>query len=150
MKLHLGVLDVPYAGEVRAPGSKAASGTQTTGDVATWLENKYHPMEHFWQIHGQQVADDVAGGLAGALESMLMGAPATLDPFGTAMSKTEERFKDMLSTGELERIGYPGLPTEAAKKRRSLRFKSKKKKTARPSLIDTGLYQASFKSWIDQ
>jgi hypothetical protein len=138
VKLHLGVAEIPY------------EDGKTTGDVAEYLENKYHPMEIFWQLHGQEVADDMAGGLAGSLESLMMGAPPTHDPFGTAMSRTEERFKSMISSGELERLGYPGLPTEAAKKRRSLRFKAKKKSGPRPSLVDTGLYQASFKSWVDK
>lgn len=137
MKLHLGVADVPY------------DDGKTTGDVAGYLENRYHPYEHFWQLHGQEVADDMADGLAGSLESILMGAPSTHDPFATAMSKTEKRFKDMISTGELERLGYPGLPTEAAKKGRSLRKKSKRGER-RVSLRDTGLYMASFKSWIDK
>lgn len=137
VKLILGVIDQPY------------EEGKTTGDVAVYLENKYHPMEIFFQLHGQEVADDLSNSLAGALESLMMGAPARIDPTGGAMSKTEERFKNMLSSGELETLGYPGLPTDAAKKRRSLRFKSKKKKTARPSLVDTSLYMNSFKSWID-
>lgn len=136
--LHLGVIDLPYSDK---------SGV-TTGQVAEWLEDKYHPMELYYELHQQEVADDLAQSALGALESLLMGAPADLDPFGTGTGKIEKGFKHFLDAKEMEALGYPGVPTQAALKGVNHRLK-KKRGPRRPSFIDTGLYQSSFKSWVD-
>ena len=150
MILHLGVIDVPYA--QAPPGGrrrkKVATGTQTTGDVAGWLENRYHVIEHFFELHQEDIAGDLEGSLSGALESLLIGAPASLDAFGAATSEIENRFKKFLTDREIETIGYPGVPTKAAQKGVNRRLKTKKG-PPRPSFVDTGLFMASFKSWID-
>ena len=140
LTLHLGVLDVPY--------SHSPEGT-TTGDVAEILEAKYHPMEAFVELHLSEIAEDLAQGFQGTLESILMGAPPPSDPFATGTGKIEDRFKQFLSLGEMEALGYPGVPTKAAIERRSSRFKTKRGPAQRPSFIETGQYQASFKAWID-
>jgi hypothetical protein len=148
LTLHLGAVELPYSAE-RPADSKASSGTQTTGDVAGWLEGRYHVMEHFAQLHGQEIADAAASGLAGALENMMMGGPPPADILGSGAGVIEEQFRRMLDTAELEKLGYPGIPTEAAKKRRSSRFKAKKNPRGRPSFVDTGLYSKSFKAWTE-
>lgn len=163
LTLHLGVIDIPYVEPPSAPKRVAKAGRRprphksqsakygnlTTGDVAGFLENRYHVMELFWQLHEQEVADDFANSLSGALETFLMGGPANIDVMGTATSKLEDRFKQMLSQRELDNLGYPGIPTEAAQAGVSHRFKDPyKKRPPRPSFIDTGLYQASFKAWV--
>lgn len=141
MKLHLGVIDIPY--------DHTDKGT-TTGDVAEILEAKYHPMEIFYALHQQQIADDVAGGVEGVLETLMMtGKVQDLEvALQGACSKIDERFKDFLSNKEMESIGVPGVPTKAALAGKTSR-KKRKKGSPRPSFIDTGLYQASFKSWVD-
>lgn len=145
MILHLGVFDVPYA---RA-GRKGSAGSQTTGDVAQWLENRYHVMEVFFRENEEEIASAMEGSVSAALESALMGGTA-LDPLGAATSKIEDRFKTFLSTGEMERLGYPGVPTEAARRGVNHRLKNPGRlRAARPSFIDTGLYQASFHAWGD-
>jgi len=153
--LHLGVNDIPYnepppSGKRRR--KKIAAGTQTTGDVAEILEAKYHIFENFWELHKENIAGDLEDGLAGALESLLMGAPTSLDVFGSATSKIGDRFKKFLSEGEMEKIGYPGVPTQAALDRRSGKKRSARFKRARPgtgvSFIDSGLYSASSLAWI--
>lgn len=170
MILNLGVIDIPYVDAPAAgsgkkppknPGRKvrprphksheAKYRSVTTGDVAQWLENQYHPMEHFFELHGDEIADDFANSLAGAIETFFMGGPANLDVYGGATSKIEDRFKQMLSNRELDSLGYPGIPTAAAQAGVSHRHKSgyTKGKVPRPSFIDTGLYQASFKAWIE-
>ena len=108
-------------------------------------------MQHFWQIHGQEVADDLAESLSGSIETFLMGGPISLDPTGTATSKIEDRFKQMLSMRELDAIGYPGIPTAAAQAGVSHRFKSgfNKNKAPRPSFVDTGLFSSSFRAWVE-
>ena len=123
----------------------------TTGDVAEILEAKYHVMEIYFSLHEAQIAADLEDSLSGALETLLMGGPAQTHGYEGALSKIEDGFKQMLSQRELDGLGYPGIPTKAAQMGVSHRFKSgyTKNRTPRPSLIDTGLYQASFKSWIE-
>lgn len=139
LTLHLGVVDVPY---VDAQGV-------TTGDVANILEAKYHVVETFYERHQAEVAADLENGLAGALESLMMGAPVSLDPFAAGLQQTEHRFREFLSSREMERLGLPGVPTRAALEGVSHRFKSGKKGKRRPSFIDTGQYQASFAAWVN-
>jgi hypothetical protein len=153
MILHLGVVDVPYVQALSRRQKKARAGTVTTGDVATWLENRYGVMETFFASRGEQIADDLAGALGGTLESFMMGAPPSIDPFGSATSSIEDQFKQFLATGEMEMLGVAGVPTQAALERRAGRRRSGRMKRRRAgtgvSFIDTGLYQSSFKAWID-
>jgi len=135
--IHLGVSDIPYA-----------EGTQTTGDVAEILEDKYHVMQVFYEQHKEDVAADLESSLAGQLENMMAGAPPPNKPFGSAESAIEDRFHRFLSEGEIEKLGYPGIPTQAALSGVNHRLKSKKG-SRRPSFIDTSLYLNSFVAWID-
>jgi hypothetical protein len=150
LTLHLGVIDVPYS-EFRVGRRRPLkNSSKTTGDVAEILEDKYHVMEIFAAENEQFIADALADGLEGALESLLMGAPPSLDPFGTGTSKIDGRFKEFLSLQEIEKLGYPGVPTQAALRGVNHRLKRPylRSNPRRPSFIDTGLYQASEKSWV--
>lgn len=152
--LHLGVIDIPYANAPKKNRRRSGSpGTQTTGDVAGWLEDRYHVMEVFFEEKKDLIAEDLEGSLQGALESVLMGAGniGNLDPVGTAMTDIEDRFKTFLSSQEIEKIGIAGVPTQAALDGVNHRLKHpyKKSNPRRPSFIDTGLYESSFKAWID-
>jgi hypothetical protein len=153
MILHLGVVDIPYAQAPKRHQRKAGTGgTQTTGDVAGWLENRYHVMEIFAEEKGDKIAAALEDSLAGALESAFMGAANmnNYDPTGKAMTDIEDAFKVFLSSQEIEKLGYPGVPTQAAQDGVNRRLKHPyQKRAARPSFIDTGLYQSSFKAWID-
>lgn len=155
LTLHLGVVDVPY---VKAPSPrqrKATASTVTTGQVAEWLENKYHIMEIFGTVHGQDIADDIGNSLAGAMESIEMGAPTTINPFGAAEAKITQRMQDFLSNNEMAKLGYPGVPTQASIDRAMGRKVSARRKRVRSSnaqpvsFIDSGLYQSSERAWID-
>ena len=138
--LHLGVIDQPYQ-----------TGRESTGDVAEILEAKYEVMGHFVKKHEQDIANDLENSLEGALENVLLGGPPSSDPFAAATSAIDNRFKKFLSLKEMDALGVPGVPTQASLAGYSKRFKQKQKKGRgpRPSFIDTGLYQASFKSWVD-
>jgi hypothetical protein len=146
--LHFGVIDIPY---VRAPNKrqrKSRAGTVTTGQVAGWLEDDYHVMEIFFELHKADiVAPALEEGLRDTLESLLMGAPSTIDPFGASMSVIESGFRKFLDKREMEGLGIPGVPTQAALQGKSKRFK-RNRGPRRPSFIDSGLYQANFKSWV--
>jgi hypothetical protein len=153
--LHLGVDDIPYVNAPSPGQNKVTAGTVTTGDVAGWLEDKYHVMEIFALEHEADIAADLEHGLAGALESLLMGAPPSLDAFGAGTSRVEERMKEFISNGEMDALGYPGVPTQAAIDRaagnkRSARMTRARKSNAKAvSFYDTGLYQSSMKAWVD-
>ncbi len=151
--LHLGVIDIPYAQAPRKYQRRAgAGGTQTTGDVAGWLETRYGVMEAFFKDKEDLIAADLEGSLAGALESVMMGGGNfnKLDATGAAMASIEDRFKKFLYLREVEQVGIPGVPTQAAQRGVNHRLKRPyAKRDARPSFIDTGLYESSFKAWID-
>ena len=149
MLLHLGVLDVPYNQVPSKRQRKARAGTVTTGDVAGWLENRYHIMEIYFEQHKEDVAKSLENSIAGALESFLMGAPVTLDALGPATSEIEDGFKQFLAQGEMEKIGFPGVPTAAALAGINHRFKNPRTGRRRVSFVDTGLFLASFRAWID-
>lgn len=147
--LHLGVLDVPYNAP-RGKRQKRSSANTTTGDVAEILEARYHIMEVFYEAHKADIAAAMESSAAGALENLLLGAPSNVSPFGSASGQVEMLFKKFLESREMETLGVPGVPTQAALEGRSSRFKKGKNKAGRrPSFIDTGLYESTFKAWFD-
>lgn len=151
--LHLGVIDIPYANAPKKHQRRSGTaGTQTTGDVAGWLEDRYHVMEIFFEENKDQIVGFLEEGITGSMESVLMGAAnfSSLDPTGKAMSEIEDRFKQFLAMKEIEGLGIPGVPTGAAQRGVNHRMKRPYVRRApRPSFIDTGLYQSSFKAWMD-
>ena len=169
--LHLGVIDVAYGwaappGETtvqaglrvkrrkkkrtRARSLFGLTSAITTGDVATILEDKYHLMESFYQVHEKDIGNLIVQAVAGRLENIQLGAPTGSDAFGTATNQIEDMFKKFLSTREVEHLGIPGVPTKAAQEGVSHRFLHPyAKRGERPSFIDTSLYVSSFKSWVD-
>lgn len=148
--LNLGVIDVPYA--ERPSGRRRrrkGGGGKTTGDVAEILEARYHVMEHFWEIFQRDNVQDIEESLQAAIENLFAGGPVNITGFEGSLSKMEDRFKQMLSLRVLDTLGFPGIPTEAALRGVNHRLKRPyKRRAARPSFIDTGLYQSSFKTWV--
>lgn len=150
------MIDIPYVNEEtpverrkRLKKQESKSGDQiTTGDVADILEAKYHPYTVFWDNHGQECADKMTEGLVGAMENLLTGAPLNVSPFAEAENFIDSKFKDFITTGEMETLGIEGIPTQAAIDRKSERFKSGKAKNNRPSLVNTGLWVDSTKTQI--
>ena len=164
--LNLGVIDVPYTVEVpqkvrravhrvargdgkdRAPKTHTAApaGGETTGDVASILEAEYGVMAFFWERHGQEIADLAVSSMAGAAETVMMGGVQPDDLFVSLYPKIEKMFRDFLDAMEMD--GQPGVPTQAALEGVNHRLKLKRG-DPRPSFIDTGIYQASFKAWLE-
>jgi hypothetical protein len=168
MKLHLGVIEVPYvAASYTKPPKKAtkealgaarrgraekpagASQARTTGDVAEILEDRYHVMQTFYETVGEAaIVKAIEHSFQVAVENIFMGAPASAQPEAQAMSEIEAAFKHFLSQQEMD--GKPGVPTQAALAGVSHRFKRPyDKRPPRPSFIDTGLYQANFHAWAE-
>lgn len=164
--LHLGVIDIPYSDKQAAtvvqhweamkrgkPLTKsAARASVTTGDVAQFLEDRYHVMEVFYEEHQAYILAMVEMSVKAAIERLRKtNQPETIDPFGAAISEIENRFKRFLSLGYVENVGIPGVPTKAALKGVSHRRKHPyaKSNPRRPSFIDTGIYENSFKAWVE-
>lgn len=139
MRLHLGVVEMPYAD---VTDSKA-----TTGDVAEILEAKYHIMQIFVERYEQEIADALANSVAGAIENMLLGAPPTNNPFGSAENDIRALFVMFLDKEEL--AGIKGVPTKAALDGVNSRLK-RRRGARRPSFIDTGLYRTAFMAWMEE
>lgn len=140
LTLHLGVVDLPYE-----YGKEA----RTTGDVAEILEAKYGVMETFYERHEEEITQAIENGLAGSLESILSGAPIRNDLFASSEAKIEQSFRKFLDTKEMDGLA-PGVPTQAATRGVNHRLKRPyRRRSSRPSFIDTGLYESSFKAWID-
>lgn len=135
MKLHLGVIDVPY------PEEKA-----TTGEVAEILEAHYGVMRVFVEEYEDSITQEVEEKMLGLIQNIKLGAP--LHEGDIDFPGIERNFREYLDRSEWEKIS--GHPTKA-----SILGKSKRKKgltygVKRPSFIDTGLYQKSFRSWTEK
>jgi hypothetical protein len=146
-KLYLGVMDIPYKED-----------SQTTGEVAEILEKRYGVMNAYFDSHKLGIAKSMEDSVANALETLMLGGPTDASPFASAESFIDADFRQFLSSSEIEKLGIPGVPTQAALDGVSHRFKNprykvtkgkKVKRPRRPSFIDTGLYQASMKAWFD-
>lgn len=119
----------------------------STGDVAEYLEKKYQVQERFWHLHEDQFADDLAESVGGAVENILAGAPVG-DPYAQALGDIEGQWSLFITHEDITVTGAPGVPTQAALDGVSHRLKGKKG-ARRPSFRDTGLYQASFRAWVE-
>ena len=148
MILNLGVVDQPY----RANGSRKPSTRIlgiTTGQVAKILEDRYGIMEAYYERHGREIAKSFSNSLSGGIESLLAGH--RVDPFGKAMQEIRQGFRDFIMKQEIESMGLRGVQTKAALKgiNHRLRHPYRKSNPRRPSFVDTGLYVASFRAWME-
>ncbi len=145
-KLMLGVIDVIYDD----PDTKKVT---TTGEVAGHLENKYHPMRVFIEEHWDDISELVVSAFETEVESIAQGAEPVLE---INVGKVDQMFRDFLSHEEWE--GVSGQRIAAAEEGSSKRFKNKKEtgdnvkkeRTSRPAFVDTGLYQANMRTWVDK
>ena len=151
LTLHLGVLVQPYRAHPNKPrrGAGARMSALTTADVAGFLEQKYKLMETFYRVHERDIAIALERSLDGSLQSLLIGK-IRVDPWGAATQKIETMFRDFIATKEAERVWIVGTPTKAALRGVNHRLKHPyaSRNPRRPSFRDTGLYMASFKSWV--
>ncbi len=140
-KLQLGVENVAYS-------DPEAKGATTTGEVAEILEQKYHVMRLFVELHGQSIADAIAQNIANDSAAMAHREKISKIPLKQAMEHIESGFRDYLSADEWQKT--TGQVIAAAQNGVSHRFKSVKnrKRDPRPAFIDTGLYSASFRAKI--
>lgn len=149
--LHLGVVDLPY---VLAKNGKDAN--TSTGDVASFLEEDYGIMAFFVENNADVIQSAVEESLQVAIDNIVAGAPMA-SPLDAACGTIESRFRQFLDNREMDGK-VPGVATEASLNGYSNRFKDRKSKkgkgrkrvaVSRPSFIDSGQYQASFKVWSE-
>ena len=143
LTLCLGVMIIPY----RTPDKKV--GAVTTGDVAQWLEHRYHIMEVYSKVHGKVIENALASSVVGAIEALVKGH--RVDPFERGTSAIQKDFKRWISSGAAER-DIPGAPTGAAKRGVSHRkaHPYAKSNPRRVSFRDTGTYMDSFQAWVQR
>lgn len=151
--INFGVNDLPYShsadtGKVKKGKTKGSAVTSTTGEVAEILEEKYHIMEIFWELHGNEVVEDYSEALVGSFEGLLQGAPVSPNALAAGNAEVEARFRKFLTMKEMDSLGIPGVPTKAAQAGVSSRFKGKHG-PPRPSFVDTGLLENSFQSEVE-
>jgi hypothetical protein len=141
--INFGVVDIPYSDK---------HGT-TTGDVAGWLEDRYHLMEVFLEDTGgiAAIAKAFEESAQQAIENIQLGSTAQISLTAQAETDIETEFRHYLSQQRFDGV-IPGVPTQAA-------FRGVNHRLARPyaqdnperaSFIDTGLYQSSFKVWTEE
>lgn len=155
MKLHLGVIDVPHI----QPGV-------TTYDVGMELEKDYGLFSSFYEFFEHSIDQALEKDVQVALDKLISGEEPKLN-FGTSTSAIDTMFHQFLDSGAIEDMGKPGVPTKAALEGKRTRFKGKglsakswvKGKrgaisvgygSRRPSFVDSGILNASFKSWIEE
>lgn len=161
VRIDFGVVDFPYSeaetpkkvapakkGKKAAPVKRrAAHGTQTTGDVAQILEDRYGVMSAFVRIQMPAITGSLEESLGGALESFMMGASPSHNPYGTFESEAATMFKTFLAENEFAYAGMPGVPTQAALRGVNHRLKITRG-PERPSFVDTGLFGQSFQAHV--
>lgn len=166
--LNLGVVEVPYSwGQKRTGGVSAAKAIQiakrvaagkeipptaggvTTYDVALWLEAQYGLMQAFVNMKDKEITAVVENSLQGVLETTQSGGPdRRVRALAAAAREIEQMFRNALSAREFDGK-IAGVPTMAAMRGISHRTRRPHVRRApRPSFIDTGLYQRSFRVWI--
>jgi hypothetical protein len=159
MIINLGVIDLPYRvySEPSPPKkitkrkkppkpAEPTLATTTTGSVAEELESQYGIMAVFADKYSAKIAAELENAAAGAMETFLMGGSPDLD-LRTAFDQLESDFRGFLDREEIAQAGVAGVPTKAALEGINHRLKDPRTGQRRPSFIDTGQYQASFKMW---
>jgi hypothetical protein len=159
VKLVLGVLDVAYS------DARGKDGATTTGDVAEILERNYHVMQTFYESRQEKIADWLAGSVANAIETVVETGSNVMPTF-EAEQNIEAEFRVFLSANEMSHLlgsltdselsyylgatggDFRGAGERGVNHRKKRPYSSKNK--ARPAFIDTGLYQASFRAWVEE
>lgn len=124
-----------------------------TGEVAQILEDHYGVMQTFVDTIGQDaIAKALENSAVNAVEAMIMGSnSAGLNLTAEGEGEIEGAFRQFLEQQEMDgRVD--GVPTKASLKGVNHRFAHPyaKDNASRPSFIDTGLYSAAFKAWVDE
>lgn len=131
----------------------------TTGDVAQILEARYGIMGMFYLLRGDDIQHAIEELFKDRLEALQLGQPP--GQFPAHLDDVEQSFRNFLDTRQMDGRA-PGVPTQASLNGVNHRLKhpyrryiyrrgrrTNRRAPSRPSFIDTGLYQASFRAWIE-
>ena len=161
VKLVLGVVDQSY--------SKPGGGDETTGDVAQILEDKYHVMETFFNLKQDKIAEMLADSMGEQIGMLMSGMGGRGGIGGNSMVEATENiqqaFRQFLDDGEMQSVvnslsasesayymgstgGLSGAGSRGINHRKKNPYA--KGNAARPAFIDTGLYQTSFRAWLEE
>ena len=153
--LVLGVNDVPYTNVTppeRKKGEKIKSGHQTTGDVAEILEDHYGVMQQFFEQNEAAIIKLMEESIQGSFETLMMSGFGSPNINAAATDAIDRMFQIWLDAEKATQLSakYP-VPTGAALAGVNHRKKHPyaKDNARRPSFIDTGLYQSSFRSLVE-
>jgi hypothetical protein len=109
VNLVFGVVDIPYVdvdhpapkkvgkarkGKANKPKKVPKQHNVTTGDVAGYLEKKYHIMRIFSEDFHEVIVNELCIALQGAIVNMSLGAPIVddLSPYEDALEIIKQRF----------------------------------------------------------
>lgn len=125
---------------------------KSTGEVAKDLETKYHIVELFWEMEEGNFVTMLEEVFAEDLEEIMQMQKLTKKTKGISVAETdkiEEKFRQNLSQRKYD--GQPGIPTTASLRGVShLRSQPySRRNPPRASFIDTGMYQRSFRAWVE-
>jgi hypothetical protein len=167
MKLHLGFEDHSYetrfsesspltkstkAKRLRTPTRThlAYGEGKTTREVAEELEAKYKIVETFWEMEEDNLVEILEDAFADDVENVMeMSTRMKRGISSKETDKIEAKFRQNLSSRRYDGI-ISGVPTLAAQRGVShLRQHPYAKRGPRPSFIDTGMYQRSFRAWVE-
>lgn len=138
MKLILGVEDIGYT---------AGTHVTTTGKVARILEDQYHVMETFYELHRKAVDAAVADAFKQAVDAVGAGREPALK---LGISRIKMLFSEFIDSGEWEHVS--GQRIEAAHHRHRIKHKDGSTEMSRSSdraFVRTGQYRDSFRAWIE-
>jgi hypothetical protein len=168
LKLHFGFEDYSYetryeassplVHSVKSKRPKVLSRPQqaygqgkTTAEVAAELEAKYKIVETFWELEEDNFVEMIEDAFVEDIENVMQMSEVK-KATGVSVKETdkiEAKFKQNLSSRRYDGM-ISGVPTLAAQKGVShLRQHPYAKRGSRPSFIDTGMYQRSFRAWIE-
>lgn len=125
---------------------------KTTTDVAADLEARYKIVETFWEMEEDNFVEVIEEAFADDIENVMqMGqVPKTGGISDKETDKIEKKFMQNLQSRKYDGV-LPGVPTTAAQRGVShLHRHPYAKRAPRPSFIDTGMYQRSFRAWVEE
>jgi hypothetical protein len=125
---------------------------KTTSEVAADLEARYKIVETFWEMEEDNFVEVIEEAFADDIEDVMqMGqVPKTGGISDRETDKIEKKFMQNLQSHKYDGV-ISGVPTTAAQRGVShLYQKPYAKRAPRPSFIDTGMYQRSFRAWVEE
>lgn len=147
MIINLGVIEQTYRNTDSTGGDAGAA--VNTAEVARILEDEYGVMQTFVDLHMGGIANSLTQAVADSLDEQMMGLPGSGAVYQEAMEEIQSAFRQFLDNEEYPAQGNPQVPTQAALDGVNHRLKHPyaSDNLPRPSFIDTGLYQGSFRAW---